>query len=469
MQNGDQLCVQRDSILGRTRNASVFLCQALWLALAVGGLLVLADCWAKLAGLIQNVAVGIYSLGGGPFPEDQRAMVAVAVYAASGALAAGLALVLSLKYRSYWRRKLEESCGSGAPWSRFGVCPPVASPAARSRHDRYLQLAVRFPCWQSLEGLKPFSARGANPELTPEEVLRAKLEILKAIESEVSARALALGLVTGIASNRWIDRLAIIGGALEVQLHVLSRLGRRPSLRMWWKTGQRCLASLFINTYLDKGDALYVRFLIEKTAWSIGLGAHALDQASQQLGEIDTGAVADHIEDVLHVGGGTLGAILFPARVTMSAGAIGLRQLSDFISGAGQELAQGVAAALALYYQGMDLATDILAADQQEKFSEAFQVNFSSAIKSFALEAGKILREQVALRRSAIMRRRKETLKAVAKSVPVIGKMVRKFGRREEAESPPGHPPRQAPSVSEENPPQAVAKRSWYRFWRGWR
>jgi hypothetical protein len=46
--------------------------------------------------------------------------------------------------------------------------------------------------------------------------------------SERGERAVATGLIVGVSHRRFIDLFTIFAATLELQLHMLSRLGKRP-------------------------------------------------------------------------------------------------------------------------------------------------------------------------------------------------------------------------------------------------
>jgi hypothetical protein len=61
-------------------------------------------------------------------------------------------------------------------------------------------------------------------------------------------RAVTAGLVIGLNRSPLIDTLSIAASAFELQLHVLTQLGKRPSARTSIEMLKRTSASLFINS-----------------------------------------------------------------------------------------------------------------------------------------------------------------------------------------------------------------------------
>ncbi|MBI1789967.1 MAG: hypothetical protein HYR60_20750 [Acidobacteria bacterium] len=94
----------------------------------------------------------------------------------------------------------------------------------------------------------------------------AAAAILQSIEADIAQRAVTAGLVIGLNRNSLIDTLSIAASAFELQLHVLTRLGKRPSPRAWFELLKRTSASLFLNSYVSREDALCLNLAIRKAA-----------------------------------------------------------------------------------------------------------------------------------------------------------------------------------------------------------
>jgi len=83
----------------------------------------------------------------------------------------------------------------------------------------YLQALVAVPEW---DGTALVPASGSRQSYED-----ASASLLRSIEVDIAKRAVTAGLVIGLNRNPLIDTLTILGSALELQLHVLTRLGKR--------------------------------------------------------------------------------------------------------------------------------------------------------------------------------------------------------------------------------------------------
>src|SRR5207302_818004 len=68
--------------------------------------------------------------------------------------------------------------------------------------------------------------------------------------------------------------------ALEIQLHVLTRLGKRPSLALWNQMLTRTMSSLFVNAYLNQSESLALKIAIKKMGMGLELASDMIDHAA---------------------------------------------------------------------------------------------------------------------------------------------------------------------------------------------
>ena len=102
-------------------------------------------------------------------------------------------------------------------------------------------------------------------------------------------RAIVVGRIISVSQHRLVDLLTIFVGTLEMQLHVLTRLGKQPSLAAWRLLLARCGASLFVNTYLSRQDAVWVTLAIKKAAMGFQAAGDVAGEAADALdaGDLD--------------------------------------------------------------------------------------------------------------------------------------------------------------------------------------
>jgi len=309
-------------------------------------------------------------------------------------------------------------------WRLAGVwsATPGASRHARWTDDRtrqteYLNALAATPAWSASLGAH------AAPEARSEAAL-ADIE-----------RAFATGLVVGVGTHRTLDLIAIFAAALELQLHVLTRLGKRPSLAAWRLLIERCGASLFVNQYLSRQDALLINLALKKTA----LGLHAAgDAAVPQITSTDL-----DLDDLLHLNrldgvplaGLATEGLEVAATMTLTVGKQGLHALGHLVETAGDDLAQGAIAAAILYHHGMALAGDALAVDAGHRAQPAMNRGFAQGIERMVSLAGSILPDAVRQRRAAF----REVRTAAVRQLPKVAsggikeKVAGWFGRANQA------------------------------------
>src|SRR3954447_16601925 len=151
-------------------------------------------------------------------------------------------------YRRIWFRRLQRVWPDARDRSRYSSwqdLPLRVSVSQRERRNEHLSALLNSDLWAVH---RPPESSAARYEERAEWVLAE-------LEKDIAERALTTGLTVGISSNQYVDLFTIFTAALELQLHVLSRLGKRPSFHAWRLLIQRCGASLFINSYLNRQDS----------------------------------------------------------------------------------------------------------------------------------------------------------------------------------------------------------------------
>jgi hypothetical protein len=276
----------------------------------------------------------------------------------------------------------------------------VANDITVQRKSAYLCALLACDGWKRSE-LRPSS-------LDRDAYCAAAAAVLREIEVDIAHRAVTAGLVIGLNRNPLIDSLTIFAGALELQLHVLTRLGKRPSLRSWMELVKRAGASIFLNTYVTREDAIYLNLAIRKAALGLEVTSDAVQST---LADIDVDEVLGQtaipgLSELAHV-----------ASFSMSVGASGLRQIGNFIEHTANDLLQGVMAAGILYYHGMALAAECLALDEKHRRGPEMNRSITQAMTTACAPAGRLLRDQVRKMRQFFRERRRQIFTVAKENV----------------------------------------------------
>ena len=339
------------------------------------------------------------------------AMMALPVIALSA-----LALAAWAWYRRAWSRRLRQVWEGTADASRHARWSPE-----RSRREEYLAALCKTTEWASHAG-----GERADPEAQSKQVLEH-------LERDIVERAFTTGLVVGASTHRALDLVAIFAAALELQLHVLTRLGKRPSLAAWRLLIERCGASLFVNQYLTRQDAMLLNLAVKKAGLGLHAAGDAMDSVAQQLTSHDL-----DLDDLLHLNkldgvplaGLATKGLEVAATMTLTVGKQGLHALGHLVEHAGDELTTGAIAASILYYHGMALAADAVALDAAHRASPAMNRGFAEGVQRMATMAGSILLDCVRQRRGAFREIRMAAVKQLPKlaSGGLKGKVAGWFG-----------------------------------------
>ncbi|HSU31977.1 MAG TPA: hypothetical protein VLJ11_12165 [Bryobacteraceae bacterium] len=339
----------------------------------------------------------------------------------------GLALLWRW-YRRIWFRRLRRTWPNRADrkkYSRWSAPPVRASGTHQQRRSEYLAALM-----QSEGQPAAWSAYSRSMETGGNYESHAEW-VLADLEKDIAERALATGLTVGVSRSRFIDLFTIFAAALELQLHVLTRLGKRPSWYAWRLLIQRCGASLFINSYLNRQDSLALNLMIKKAGMGLQAAGDLMEGTAAHLSESDIDL--DEAFSLQHSGllGMATKSLELGATMALTVGQVGLHVLGTLIESIGDELAQGALAAGIIYYHGMALAADTLALDATHRHAPAMSRNFREGVWKMGEIAGSILRDFVRQRRSAYREKRRHTVRSLPKSA--YAGIQALFGRKVEA------------------------------------
>jgi hypothetical protein len=322
--------------------------------------------------------------------------------AAFALLAIAVVAVAYSAYRAAWNRRLRVLWGTPLRSRHVRIRPlhGCADQPELQRRTAYLETLASCSAWRG-HSLEP----AGDPR---ESYKNAAAIMLRSIEADIAQRAVVAGLVIGLNRSPLIDTLSIAASAFELQLHVLTRLGKRPSASTWIEMLKRTSASLFLNSYVSREDALYLNLAIRKAALGLEMASDTVQEAAGAMADIDW-------DDVLHgmsVPG--LSAVTSVATMSMSVGAFGLRHIGSFIETTANDLLQGVLAGGILYYHGMALAADCLALDEEHRHSSEMTRTIGQAMNIACAPAGRMLRDQVRRMREFLRERRRMIFGAAA-------------------------------------------------------
>ena len=385
-------------------------------ALASGVALVTSAITAEWA--LVSLADRVRDATGLAVPTHGRDWYLLGVVALTLAVPAALVLAGAVAYRRLWNRRLAETWGTDRPPRHLTAMPRRHEPDHSVRHLRSLLEGPGWAeQWRSWSDAPPtgFPARVAPRSFTADDHRAVAPSMLAVLHRDIADRALIAGLAVGLSHRRFFDHLAIIGSALELQLHVLARLGKRPSLRTWRTMFRYCGASLFVNHYLDREDAYAVRLGIRSAAMGFETLAKLLDESGDALADLDMDEIVDDVADVIGLDRAGLGATalrllgtsaVLGSGAVIGVGEVGLHQIAELTRDLGDDLLQGVLAASILAFHGMSLAADVLATDPTHR--EDLSPGFTGVVAGMREAAGRLARQQVRMLRAAYARQRRE-------------------------------------------------------------
>jgi hypothetical protein len=344
---------------------------------------------------------------------------------AAGPIVGGICLVATYGwYRRIWFQRLQRvwpDTRERSRYSRWQDLPLRVSASQREQRSEYLSALLKSDLW----------AAHHPPESLPVNYEDRAGWVLTELEKDIAERALTTGLTVGISSNQYVDLFTIFAAALELQLHVLSRLGKRPSFHTWRLLIQRCGASLFINSYLNRQDSLALNLMIKKAGMGLYAAGDLMEGAATHLSESDMDL--DEALNLQHSGlfGMATKGLELGATMALTVGQVGLHVLGNLIESVGDELTQGALAAGIIYYHGIALASDTLALDEQHRHTAVMNRSFREGVWKMGEIAGSILRDVVRQRRSSFRDKRRQIVRSLPKSA--YAGIQALFGRKSEA------------------------------------
>jgi hypothetical protein len=398
--------------LGGLRRRGQFLFSALLWASAAGFLLFASAYLLIIYHYVLVLAERLRAGFGWHAPPRGPDWLLLAILATLPALLILAALIGWTWYRRAWNRKLKEVWPDATERRLHGRWRPLLAIAGdRERQERSAYLA----------GLQ-------SRPIDPSEYERHAEAVLADLEKDIAERAVATGLVVGVSHNRSVDLFTIFAATLELQLHVLCRLGKRPSGHAWRMLIQRCGASLFINSYLNRQDSLMLNLLIKKTGMGLNAAGDLMQAGASHLADSDIDL--DEALGLPH--GGLVGlatrSIEVGATMALSVGQVGLHTLGTLIESVGDELTQGAVAAGIIYFHGISLAADTLALDRRHRASQAMNRDLRKSFWKMGEVAGSILLDFIRQRRSAFRERRRQVVRSLPRTA--YERVQALFGRK---------------------------------------
>lgn len=327
-------------------------------------------------------------------------------------LIVGAILVFYLKYQRMWQNKVHEFWKNDPKaekrYSKLKKLSETATPNEREAHVAYIRGLVQTNEWRtwyaSNNGRLGFPAYNDPKIIKEEDASTLAAEMFKELNKDIAARAFAVGLVVGISHSRLMDRLAIVFAAHEIQYHVMSRLGKRPTLRTWPLLMTHTLSSLFFNLYLSREEVSAISLSLKGIAFGVQAGAEALDNLVEDLD--------------LEGGGDIIGTALLALKAGVGISKAGAISIVMLIDKAGDDILEGLLAGGILYYQGASLAAECLAVDKKSLTSADFALSPKACVNEGIKRAGTILKDIIDGRRKQLADRRKKAWSMLKDKLP---------------------------------------------------
>ena len=437
-------------ILEAVRARALRMASLLFTAAGMAGVLVLGFAGLSALSALIDLAVTLRKALGVTAPVEGRDWYLLAVSAVCVGLPASAVLVAYRGYRRVWLRRVAAVWGPDLGRrelrrvSTFAVAPPPSDGPARDQRietlRRLLSSSAWEPKWGRLQSLiGPDWPTDHHPRTLSEDAFPAvAAAVLRCVEADVAARATAVGLSVGISHNRWVDTTTIVAASLEIQLAVLSRLGKRPSWRVWRRLARNCGASVLVNTYLNRGDVLALNLAVQKAAMGFQVLADLTSEGLDLLRDLDLDEALDAVFDVVDIpGGGVAGTVtrtalyglLSTTEFGLGVGEIGLRHLASLTQRLADELVQGVIAGGILYHHGMSLAADVLALDADHRRSPSLNRSMLAGMTEMKNAAQELATHQVKALRDAYRQRRRQSIGRLSNSSSLPDRVRRRAER----------------------------------------
>ena len=425
------------STLEAVRKRGLFFIELLVWGLAISGFLVLFHYMTSALCTLITTAEKARRIIGLSAPTAGPDWFLLGVCGAIFLILLAILTLIGSWYGNIWRKRLSAVWRTTAQWRKFERVLPLdrtATAEGLKHRTDYLRALLASDAWR--ERWEPIKKQTGLKDKTPATLAEVDYEkiteaVFRDLGTEIRQRAVAIGLAVGLSQSKFADQLLILSASIELQLHVLSRLGKRPNWRVWRGMAKRSLGSLFLNTYLNREDAFALQFIIRQTAMGFAIGADLADEGAQALSEIDfADADGDEFAEELEKSGGALfegvpfiGGVLATgskvaiklATFSLKTGAIGLQQVASLTETYGRDMLQGVLAGAILHAHGTELAADCLAVDSTHRRSEAFKQSFFAIAKGMAADCGTLLANQIRRIRELYRAKRKACFKTLGR------------------------------------------------------
>jgi len=424
--------------LSCVRRRSIFIIELfLWIAAVSGGLILVHYC-VGLLHLIVNTAFNVRKIFGFSAPAFGPDWYIIGVCSVCLILLLGtLALIWRLYHRAFcdrvsdvWRTREQRR-----KYGRIAVLEKIATTDQLKCKTEYLQALLDSEPWRNswdeikksagISDITPVTLSTRDYEKTAEAVFEL-------IGRDIHERAIATGLAVGLNKNPLIDQLVILSASFELQLHVLSRLGKRPNFRIWREMVKRSLGSLFLNTYLNREDLFTLQFLIRRAAMGLEFLANLAEEGAEALEQInfDDGDADEFLDEAEKSGGELFEGVSFvgpmlksAARVTLKlttfslkTGSVGIQQIATLTEKYAQDMVQGVLSGAILNMHGIEIAATCLALDQDHKNkAPAFNPKLSDSAKNIAKYFGAMIAVQIRKTRELYREKRKACFTVLSK------------------------------------------------------
>ena len=419
-------------------------------AAGIAGLLVLGFAGLTALSALIDLASTLRKAVGVTAPLRGRDWYLLAVTTLCVGLPVAAVFLGYRSYRRLWLRRVAVVWGPDVGrrelrrLSTFSLPPTPGDRAARDERVQTLRTLLGSSSWEPKWGrlqalVGPDGPTDHHPRtLSAEAFPDVAAAVLRSVEADVAARATAVGLSVGISHNRWVDTTTIVAASLEIQLAVLSRLGKRPSWRVWRQLARNCGASVLVNTYLNRGDVLAVNLAVQKAAMGFQVLADLTSEGLDLLRDLDLDEALDAVFDVVDIpGGGVSGTItrtalyglLSTTEFGLGVGEIGLRHLASLTQRLADELVQGVIAGGILYHHGMSLAADVVALDADHRRSPALNRSMLAGMSEMKDAAQELASKQVRALRDAYRQRRRQSIGRLANSSSLPDRVRRRAER----------------------------------------
>jgi hypothetical protein len=419
----------------QSRTVGRFVVKAFLIFGAVGGSLVLFGYGVFTLNYALELSSKIKNILGYKVTSGQIDMIGASVIGTFIFIPIILTLICYLKYQASWNKKAMGIWGDRSLCKKHSRLPSFSdlfSVEQRSTQEQYLIELANTTAW------KAELSKGNVTDFNKTNLLAE--ELLRSIEKDIAERAITTGLIIGISSSRLIDNITIIITSLEIQMHVLSKLGRKPSIGVWYELLVRAGSSLFITDYLNRNDTFALTMTTKTIAAGMSYTASILDSDAAE--EINEG-LFDYAEEFLNrfatgdISGAIVNSVLTTSELAtngaMSIGSEGLNLMSRLVEKHGDDLLQGVLSGGMLYYHGMSIAADSLAIDKQHRCSPRMSRTPFACMNIIAQTAGIILLGYIRTRKEYIRKKKRDAIHrvpGVKKVINQVSKLKGLFTRR---------------------------------------